>query len=67
MFRFALSATLLVFLGISQIALSQAKLQGRITDDQGNPMPSATVTTTDGASVFSDLEMYTSMSVGEHT
>ena len=69
MFRFALSATLLVFLGISQIALSQAKLQGRITDDQGNPMPSATVTTTDGAGVFSDLDgMYTlELSAGEHT
>ena len=69
MFRFAVSATLLALLGISHTALSQAKLQGRITDDKGNPMPSATVTTTDGAGVFSDLDgKYTlELNAGEHT
>ena len=36
--------------------MAQTAVQGRVTDDQGNALPSATVMTASGKGVFTDLD-----------
>ena len=49
--------------------MAQTAVQGRVTDDQGNALPSATVMTASGKGVFTDLDgQYTlAVSAGEQT
>ena len=49
--------------------MAQNAVQGRVTDDQGNALPSATVMTASGKGVFTDLDgQYTlAVSAGEQT
>lgn len=69
MIRIATLASLLLLWGSCEVAIAQATVQGRVTDDQGNALPSATVMTASGKGVFTDLDgQYTlAVSAGEQT
>ena len=69
MIRIATLASLLLLWGSCEVAMAQTAVQGRVTDDQGNALPSATVMTASGKGVFTDLDgQYTlAVSPGEQT
>ena len=69
MIRIATLASLLLLWGSCEVAMAQSAVQGRVTDDQGNALPSATVMTASGKGVFTDLDgQYTlAVSAGEQT
>ena len=69
MIRIATLASLLLLWGSCEVAMAQTTVQGRVTDDQGNALPSATVMTASGKGVFTDLDgQYTlAVSAGEQT
>ena len=69
MIRIATLASLLLLWGSCEVAMAQTAVQGRVTDDQGNALPSATVMTASGKGVFTDLDgQYTlAVSAGEQT
>ena len=69
MIRIATLASLFLLLGSCEVAMAQTAVQGRVTDDQGNALPSATVMTASGKGVFTDLDgQYTlAVSAGEQT
>ena len=69
MIRIATLASLFLLWGSCEVAMAQTAVQGRVTDDQGNALPSATVMTASGKGVFTDLDgQYTlAVSPGEQT
>ena len=69
MIRIATLASLFLLWGSCEVAMAQTAVQGRVTDDQGNALPSATVMTASGKGVFTDLDgQYTlAVSAGEQT
>jgi len=69
MIRIATLASLFILWGSCEVAMAQTVVQGRVTDDQGNALPSATVMTASGKGVFTDLDgQYTlAVSAGEQT
>ena len=69
MIRIATLASLFLLWGSCEVAMGQTAVQGRVTDDQGNALPSATVMTASGKGVFTDLDgQYTLVvSAGEQT
>ena len=69
MIRIATLASLFLLWGACEVAMAQTAVQGRVTDDQGNALPSATVMTASGKGVFTDLDgQYTlAVSAGEQT
>ena len=69
MIRIATLASLFLIWGSCEVAMAQTAVQGRVTDDQGNALPSATVMTASGKGVFTDLDgQYTlAVSPGEQT
>ena len=69
MIRIATLASLFLLWGSCEVAMAQTAVQGRVTDDQGNALPSATVMTASGKGVFTDLDgQYTLVvSAGEQT
>ena len=69
MIRIATLASLFLLWGSCEVAMAQTAVQGRVTDDQGNALPSATVMTASGKGVFTDLDgKYTlDVSAGEQT
>ena len=69
MIRIATLASLFLLWGSCEVAMGQTAVQGRVTDDQGNALPSATVMTASGKGVFTDLDgQYTlAVSAGEQT
>ena len=70
MIRIATMASLLLaLLGTSDALFAQATVQGRVTDDLGNALPSATVMNASGKGVFTDLDGKYTLSVpaGEQT
>ena len=70
MIRIATMASLLLaLLGTSDSLFAQATVQGRVTDDLGNALPSATVMNASGKGVFTDLDGKYTLSVpaGEQT
>ena len=69
MIRIATLASLFLLWGSCEVAMAQTAVQGRVTDDQGNALPSATVMTASGKGVFTDLGgQYTlAVSAGEQT
>jgi len=69
MIRIATLASLFLLWGACEVAVAQTAVQGRVTDDQGNALPSATVMTASGKGVFTDLDgQYTlAVSAGEQT
>ena len=70
MIRIATMASLLLaLLGTSDALFAQATVQGRVTDDLGNALPSATVMNASGKGVFTDLDGNYTLSVpaGEQT
>ena len=69
MIRIATLASLFLLWGSCEVAMAQTAVQGRVTDDQGNALPSATVMTASGKGVFTDLDgQYTlAVSAGDQT
>ena len=69
MIRIATLTSLFLLWGSCEVAMAQTAVQGRVTDDQGNALPSATVMTASGKGVFTDLDgQYTlAVSAGEQT
>ena len=69
MIRIATLASLFLLWGSCEVAMAQTAVQGRVTDDQGNALPSATVMTASGKGVFTNLDgQYTlAVSAGEQT
>lgn len=69
MIRIATLASLFLLWGSCEVSMAQTAVQGRVTDDQGNALPSATVMTASGKGVFTDLDgQYTlAVSAGEQT
>ena len=65
MIRIATLASLFLLWGSCEVAMAQTAVQGRVTDDQGNALPSATVMTASGKGVFTDLDGQYTLTVTE--
>ena len=65
MIRIATLASLFLLWGSCEVAWAQTAVQGRVTDDQGNALPSATVMTASGKGVFTDLDGQYTLTVTE--
>ena len=69
MIRIATLTLLFLLWGSCEVVMGQTAVQGRVTDDQGNALPSATVMTASGKGVFTDLDGQYNLAVstGEQT
>ena len=65
MIRIATLTSLFLLWGSCEVAMAQTAVQGRVTDDQGNALPSATVMTASGKGVFTDLDGQYTLTVTE--
>ena len=65
MIRIATLTSLFLLWGSCEVAWAQTAVQGRVTDDQGDALPSATVMTASGKGVFTDLDGQYTLTVTE--